>query len=579
MGNTITELTQAYKAIIDCLPDIALVVDGEGHVVDVNQAWHVAGIVPHPVLGKPFTQIFPSAAFQDGIDTQGQGEREFEWNGRSYAVTYRQIPLHDPMSFTLILLRDISKIKILENTSNELFDAFKFSHDGIMICDGNGVANKYNESYCRLMGVSAEEMLGLPLPELIKREYISESATLIALQTQKTATTMPKVKSGKKVMITSKPVFDENNNIVRIVANVRDITELLTIKDQMEQAKELSERYYSEIIHLRSEYLNVDGFITESSKMQAVVSTALKAAVTDTVVLLTGESGSGKEVLARIIHNNSEFKAGPFVKITCSAIPETLLESELFGYEKGAFTSAGKEGKIGLFEIASGGTLFLDEIGELPLIMQTKLLGVLQDMKFTRLGGTKEIELKARIIAATNRELEEMVRNRQFRNDLFYRINVIGLKVPPLVERKNDIFPLVNHFLRKFNEKYKFSNTISPQVINAFLNYDWPGNVRELENLIKRLIILAPNERITMDMLSDAFLEKSGMSCTKAAQRVGLNDILENVERRLFQDYVKKGYSSYKMAKQLSINQSTVIRKMKRLGINVSSMPKCIDNA
>jgi transcriptional regulator with PAS, ATPase and Fis domain len=211
--------------------------------------------------------------------------------------------------------------------------------------------------------------------------------------------------------------------------------------------------------------------------------------------------------------------------------------------------------------------------------MQTKLLGVLQDMRFTRLGGTKEIELRARIIVATNRELEEMVRNRQFRNDLFYRINVIGLKVPPLVERKDDIFPLVNHFLRKFNEKHKFSNTISPQVINAFLNYDWPGNVRELENLIKRLIILAPNERITMDMLSDAFLEKSGLSCPKAAQRVGLNDILENVERRLFQDYVKKGYSSYKMAKQLSINQSTVIRKMKRLGINISSMPKCIDNA
>ena len=579
MGNTIAELTQAYKAIIDCLPDIAFVVDGGGYVVDVNKAGQISGILPSSVLGKPLTQIFPSAELQNVIDTQGQGEYEFKWNGHSYSVNYRKIKPNDHIPFKLVILRDISKIKLLEKTNDDLFDAFKFSHDGVVICDGNGVANKYNEAYCRITGISAEEILGLSMQEIVKRKYVSESATLIALQTRKTATTMPKVKSGNKVMITSTPVFDENNNIVRIVANVRDITELLTIKDQMEQAKELSERYYSEIIHLRSEYLNVDGFITESSKMQAVVSTALKAAVTDTVVLITGESGSGKEVLARIIHNNSEFKTGPFVKITCSAIPETLLESELFGYEKGAFTSAGKDGKIGLFEIASGGTLFLDEIGELPLIMQTKLLGVLQDMKFTRLGGTKEIELRARIIVATNRELEEMVRNRQFRNDLFYRINVIGLKVPPLVERKDDIFPLVNHFLRKFNEKYKFSNTISPQVINAFLNYDWPGNVRELENLIKRLIILAPNERITMDMLSDAFLEKSGLSCPKAAQRVGLNDILENVERRLFQDYVKKGYSSYKMAKQLSINQSTVIRKMKRLGINISSMPKCIDNA
>jgi transcriptional regulator with PAS, ATPase and Fis domain len=199
--------------------------------------------------------------------------------------------------------------------------------------------------------------------------------------------------------------------------------------------------------------------------------------------------------------------------------------------------------------------------------MQTKLLGVLQDMKFTRLGGTKEIDLRARIIVATNRELEEMVRNRQFRKDLFYRINVVGLKIPPLVERKDDIFPLVNHFLRKFNEKYKTSNTISPQVMNAFLNYDWPGNIRELENLMKRLIILAPNEQITMDMMSDVFWGRPSMSSSASAPSAGLKDILENVERRLIQSWMKKGYSSYKIAKELSINQSTVIRKIKRLGI------------
>lgn len=562
-----TEFTQDYKSIIDCLPDIVFVIDEGGCVVDVNKAGQMSGIVPSSILGKPLTQIASFAAFQDVIDTQDQGDHEFEWNGHSYSVNYRKIKPNDHVPFKLIILRDISKIKLLEKTNSDLYDAFKFSHDGIVICDGNGVANKYNEAYCRITGISGEEILGLSMQELIKRKYISESATLIALQTRKTATTMPKLKSGNKVMITSTPVFDENNNIVRIVANVRDITELLTIKAQMEQAKELSERYYSEIIHLRSQYLNIDGFITESSNMKTIVSTALMAAVTDTVVLITGESGSGKEVLARIIHNNSEFKKGPFVKITCSAIPETLLESELFGYEKGAFTSAGKNGKIGLFEIASGGTLFLDEIGELPLIMQTKLLGVLQDMKFTKLGGTKEIKLMARIIVATNRELEEMVRNRQFRKDLFYRINVIGLKVPPLVERKDDIFPLVNHFLRKFNEKYKTSNTISPQVMNAFLNYDWPGNIRELENLMKRLIILAPNEQITIDMMSDVFWGRPSMPCPTAAPSVGLKDILENVERRLIQSYLKKGCSSYKIAKELSINQSTVIRKMKRLGI------------
>jgi len=481
--------------------------------------------------------------------------------------------------FKLLILRDISKIKLLEKTNDDLYDAFKFSHDGMFISDKNGVANKYNEAYCRITGISAEEIMGMSMPEVIDKGYISESATLKALQPRQPATTMPELKSGNKVIITSTPVFDENNNIVRIVSNVLDITELLAMKDQLEQVKELSERYYSEIILLRSEYLNVDGFITESPSMKTIVSTALKAAVTDTVVLITGESGSGKEVLARMIHNNSEFKTGPFVKITCSAIPENLLESELFGYEKGAFTGAGKDGKIGLFEIASGGTLFLDEIGELPLIMQTKLLGALQDMKFTRVGGTKEIELMARIIVATNRELEEMVLNHQFRKDLFYRINVVGLKIPPLVERKDEIFPLVDHFLRKFNDKYKTSNTISPQVMNAFLNYAWPGNIRELENLMKRLIILAPNERITMDMLSDVFCDRANIPGCQENQSVGLKVILENVARRLFQDFLKKGYSSYKMAKELGINQSTVIRKMKRLGVNIASMPNSIGDA
>jgi PAS domain S-box-containing protein len=562
-----TELTQAYKTIIDGLPDIVIVLDEGGCVVDVNEAGQVSDVVPSSILGKPLTQFFSFAGFQHVIDTQDQGYHEFEWNSHSYSVNYRKIAPIDHASFKLIILHDISKIKLLEKTNSDLSDAFKFSYDGMFICDGNGVANKYNEAYCRITGIRAEEIMGLSMPEVVSKGYVSESATLKVLQTRKPATTMPQLKSGNKVIITSTPVFDENNNIVRIVANVRDITELLAIKDQMEQAKELSERYYSEIIHLRSEYLNIDGFITESSNMRTIVSTALKAAVTDTVVLITGESGSGKEVLARIIHNNSEFKTGPFVKINCSAIPETLLESELFGYEKGAFTSAQKTGKIGLFEVASDGTLFLDEIGELPLLMQTKLLGVLQDMKFTRLGGTKEIDLRARIIVATNRELEEMVRNRQFRKDLFYRINVVGLKIPPLVERKDDIFPLVNHFLRKFNEKYKTSNTISPQVMNAFLNYDWPGNIRELENLMKRLIILAPNEQITMDMMSDVFWGRPNMPCSAAAPSAGLKNIMENVERRLIQSWVKKGYSSYKIAKELSINQSTVIRKMKKLGI------------
>ncbi len=368
-------------------------------------------------------------------------------------------------------------------------------------------------------------------------------------------------------MITSNPDLDANNKVVKVISNVRDITELITLKSQLDQAKELSERYYSELVHLRSQTVQVEGMIAESPAMRAIVSTALKVAVTDATVLITGESGAGKEVLALTIHNHSQLKKGPFVKVNCGAIPDTLLESELFGYEKGAFTNAAKSGKAGIFEIAVGGTLFLDEIGEIPLSLQAKLLGVLQDKKFTRVGGTKEIKLSARIIAATNRELAAMVSAGQFRKDLFYRLNVVGLKIPPLAERKEDVFPLAHYFLRELNERYKFRNTISPRVMHLFIKYDWPGNVREMENLMEQLVVLAPNEQIVPAMLPELFQGRTGLHGQELSQGKNLEEILANVERRVFQNLVQKGYSSYKIAEELGINQSTAIRKMKKLGI------------
>ena len=302
--------------------------------------------------------------------------------------------------------------------------------------------------------------------------------------------------------------------------------------------------------------------------MRAIVSTALKVSATEAMVLITGESGAGKEVLARTIHTHSRRKEGPFVKVNCGAIPDNLLESELFGYEKGAFTNAAKTGKMGIFEIALGGTLFLDEIGEIPLLLQTKLLGVLQDKKLTRVGGTKEIKLDARIIAATNRDLLEMVAAGTFRKDLFYRLNVVGLKIPPLAERREDIFPLANYFLRELNAKYQFENTLSPQVMNLFQEYDWPGNVREMENLMEQLVVLAPNEKIVPTMLPEIFRMRRDDAGSVLSQGGSLEEILDNVERRIFRNPVQKGFSSYRIAEELGINQSTAIRKIRKLGLS-----------
>ena len=566
-----------FKTIIDCFEDAVFYLNRQALVEELNDAAQTMFAIDRDlVVGHSLSQILQTYGLLDiETDPSSNWSRRFEKDGKIFLANGRVLDVDAGMTGSIVIVHDISDsqkmteyIYKLKETNRELEAVFRFSHDGLFVCDGNGIGVKYNESYSRITGIDGDEIMGLHMNDLLQLGYISESASLMVLQTKKQATTMPRLKSGKKALITANPVFDANGNVDKVISNVRDITELIQLKSQLEEVKELSERYYSELLHLRRQNVQVEGMIAESPVMKKMVATALKVAVTGATVLITGESGVGKEVLARTIHNHSESKAGPFVKVNCGAIPDTLLESELFGYEKGAFTNASKTGKMGIFEIAVRGTLFLDEIGEIPLALQAKLLGVLQDKKFTRVGGTKEIKLSARIIAATNRDLAEMVTRGEFRKDLFYRLNVVGLKIPPLAERKEDLFPMAHHFLRELNERYKFHNTISPRVINAFLNYDWPGNVREMENLMEQLVVLAPNEQITVEMLPVALQDPMAMVSRELPQEKCLEDILASVERRVFQSLLRQGYSSYKIAQELGINQSTAIRKIKKLGLN-----------
>ena len=564
-----------FKNIIDCFSDAVFYVQG-GYIEEVNEAaQNLFQLETLAIRKHSMAQLLDTADF-----SKFESGSSFQWSSKFreeekvYLVQCRDFGKELGLPGLLVVLRDVSDtqkmteyITKLEETNRDMDALFCFSHDGLVICDGNGYGVRYNEAYTRITGIDGQDLIGRHMTEIVGRGSISESAVLNALIAKKQVTTMPKLASGKKVLITANPVFDANQNVVKIIGNVRDITELTALEAELGQARELSERYYSELVHLRSQTVQVDGMVAESPAMRAIVSTALKVSATEATVLITGESGSGKEVLARTIHNHSQRKAGPFVKVNCGAIPDNLLESELFGYEKGAFTNAAKTGKMGIFEIAIGGTLFLDEIGEIPLMLQAKLLGVLQDKVFARVGGTKEIKLAARIIAATNRDLVEMVAAGKFRKDLFYRLNVVGLKIPPLSERREDIFPLAHYFLRDQNEKYKFKNTISLQVMNLFQEYDWPGNVREMENLMEQLVVLAPNEKIVPSMLPDLFKTHSVVAGSDLSQGGNLEEILANVERRVLQNLVQKGYSSYKIAEELGINQSTAIRKMNKLGI------------
>jgi PAS domain S-box-containing protein len=554
-----TTLTQIFNN----LSDPVFFVDCQGTIVFANKA-AIEDLHVEPLQDVARTGL-PDPIKAKRNDADKVAVEEINYAGKAYSVQRQPVIADGKYAGLAIIWHDISELKAAKETYRELDATLKSSYDGIFITDGKGVAIRYNEAYCRITGIDAAEMMGLTMDEIIKRGYVSESVVMKVLKTRDTATTMPKLKSGKLTLHTASPVFDENGEITRVISNVRDITELITIKSQLEQAKELSDKYYSEILHLRSQQAEAKGVIAESPAMKNILSLALKVAPTNATILITGDSGVGKEVVARTIHKYSEYTDGPFVKINCGAIPDNLLESELFGYEKGAFTNALKTGKPGLFEIAAGGTVFLDEIGEIPMHLQVKLLGVLQDMQFTRLGGIKTIGMKSRVIAATNRNLEEMVQSGNFRRDLYYRLNVVSLKIPPLAERQKDILPLAKYFLDKFNQKYGVYNTFSPQVLKLFAKYNWLGNVREMENMIEKLVILSPNEQITLDRIPGQLLLKT--KSYDIEEDVTLSEMVERVEKEIFRNLLKQGYNTYQMAEKLGVNQSTVVRKLHKLKV------------
>lgn len=353
------------------------------------------------------------------------------------------------------------------------------------------------------------------------------------------------------------------------------IAEVRSLIKQAQQFIELNNK----VEYLRSEVQKKYSFeeiIANGFVMHKVLDLIDRVKDIDSNVLVTGESGTGKELVVRAIHYNGPRKNHNLVTVNCSAIPEHLLESELFGYEKGAFTGAVSQ-KRGLFELANEGTLFLDEIGEMPLNLQAKLLRVLQEQSFVRVGGTKEIKVNFRLIAATNRNLYEEMKKGKFREDLYYRLNVIPIRIPPLRERKDDIFALIQHYVQYFNEKYNLSKSISNSALKKLQQYHWPGNVRELKNIVERLIVLTEKDKIKLEDLEtliglnekyDFNEEERNANDVVVHNIIPLKQCIEEAERQLLELAKKKYDSTTEIAEVLQVNQSTVSRKMKKLGIN-----------
>ncbi|HDR7633283.1 MULTISPECIES: sigma-54 interaction domain-containing protein [Bacillus] len=441
-----------------------------------------------------------------------------------------------------------------ERVLMDLQDVFEYAFDEIFVTDDKGIVVRVNSMCERHYQLSAKELVGKHVKELQKEGIFYPSATLEVIEKKRPVELVQTTKSGEYLHVRTRPVFDDEGNLRRVISYSRDLTELYQLRQKVEEMDNQLKTYKKE---LRETYEH-EGLIFKSIAMQKIIETIKKVSVVDSTVLVLGETGVGKSRLVCHLHEVSHRKNESFYEINCAALPTNLIESELFGYSGGSFTGANREGKKGLLESAHKGTLFLDEIGEMPLEIQAKLLQVLQEKTFRPIGGRELKKVDVRIVAATNRDLSTMVKQGTFRKDLYYRLNVIPISIPPLRERTEDILPLIYHYLQHFNKKYGRDVKLAPSTLQMFVGYPWEGNNREIENVIERIVITADDFVTVEDLplsMQEATVEQSGQS---------LYRMLEEVERNIILKAYKTYGSSYKVAEFLQISQSAATRKIKK---------------
>ncbi|MDL0209615.1 sigma 54-interacting transcriptional regulator, partial [Clostridioides difficile] len=414
--------------------------------------------------------------------------------------------------------------------------------------------------------------------------YSTKSPIPIVLKTKTKFSLEQDTQTGKKLIITATPIFDENGHLEFTVENCRDITELNNIKNKLEDTKKQVKKYKSEVETLYRTALRIeDTVIMDGIVMRPIINTVNHVSKTDVSVLLLGESGTGKSSLARYIHHNSNRSNGPFITINCATISPQLLESELFGYTSGAFTGASTKGKVGLVELANGGTLFLDEIGDIPQNLQAKFLQLIQDRTFTPVGSLKNKKVDIRIISATNVDLVSKVKEKKFREDLYYRLNVIEIKLPPLRERRDNLVEIIKYYFNRYSSDFNLNKTISKEAMDAIANYRFPGNIRELQNIIQKILLTCTDNHITIDDLPNILtknihitnngnkthisqINKVIISDSKSTNYKNKNfdTLIKEYEKNIILDAYEKFGSSYKVAKHLEISQSKANRLIRK---------------
>ena len=436
--------------------------------------------------------------------------------------------------------------------------------EGVYISDKEGVTLHINRAYESITGLYHEEMVGKRVTDLRRDGKFDEVLNPDIVKTRKPKSLVQLTKTGRRVVLQGHPVFDDNDDVALVVTFARDTTALSRLEEQLGLQRELIKTYQKTILS-EGRSANLPLPKPQSPRMLELMAMVQNVAATDATVLLLGETGVGKNFVAKNIHRTSPRFKQPFIEVDCSAIPENLVESELFGYAPGAFSGASEQGKPGYIEMANNGTLFLNEIGELPLQVQAKLLRFLQDQEYVRVGSTEVHRVNVRVISATNKNLEEAIKEKTFREDLYYRIRVAVVNIPPLREREDDVRPLIDYFLTSFTKRYNKMVSFDEEALQTLCKYSWPGNVRELENMLHSIVATTRPDAVlvTQDLPLRVLMNRSEREGKKS-----LAELVAEFERVEILRVLRSTQSLAQAAGELGIDRVTLYRKMKKYGIS-----------
>ncbi|MEH7549252.1 sigma 54-interacting transcriptional regulator [Neobacillus vireti] len=566
------------KIILTSIPMGIFVLDKEKTIINCNDAGlKMIKSTAERVLNFPAENIFSKERIQQVFSTGKTLLNHLEiTNEMGVLVDYSPILNYDhEVEGIIIVVQDLPmveemamEIEHIKDLNKDLNAILSSIYDEILVVNAKGELIRFSENILHdFWNVDLKELIGKNILELEDRGLFTPSVTRQVIEKKKKVSVVQETLNGRKILAVGNPVFTEQNELDRIIVASRDITETTRLKSELQEMRKISEKYKKELDDFKTKDRFLKKLIYCSPKMEKIMHQVKKIADFSSTVLLHGESGVGKEVIAQAIHQLGKRSDQSFLKLNCGAIPDNLLESELFGYAKGSFTGADKNGKDGYFKQADGGILFLDEIGEMPLHLQVKLLRVLQEHEVIPIGSTIPIKVDVQIIAATNKNLAKMVEEGTFREDLYYRLNVIPLNIPPLRERTEDISLLAFHFLQQLNEKYERNYHLTPDAINVLEFYSWPGNVRELQNIIERLVVTADHSAIDAEFVSQFLsLGYEHKKMKPVITRViPLQDAIDYVEEQLIVMAMNQYKTTTKAAKALGISQSSVSRKYQKI--------------